>query len=161
MNRIHLDIRISTQRLLVLKDGNLEKCYSVSTSALGAGETFGSFKTPRGLHEVRARIGDKLPVNSVFESRRPTGGIYSPEMAAQFPDRDWILSRILWLSGLEPGKNRMGNCDSMRRYIYIHGTNDEDSIGKPASRGCIRMKNHDIIDLFDWVLPGTRVKISE
>ena len=116
--------------------------------AHGAGEMRESFKTPRGRHLVRAKIGAGQPVNAVFRGRRPTGEIYSAELAAAHPDRDWILTRILWLSGTEVGRNRLGNVDTMRRYIYIHGAPDEAMLGMPGSIGCIRMSNHDVVDLF-------------
>ncbi len=134
--------------------------YAVSTAKNGAGETMGSECTPRGWHKIRAKIGDKLPLNSVFIGRRPTGEIYSSEFGRQFPERDWILTRILWLGGLEPGKNRYGNVDSTWRYIYIHGCPDELMNGEPGSHGCIRMKNADVAELFDSVEPGLQVLIE-
>ncbi len=121
----------------------------------------GSFKTPRGRHRIRAKIGAGQPVNTVFVGRRPTGEIFTPELAARHPDRDWILTRILWLSGCEPGFNRLGEVDSMRRYIYIHGAPDTVPMGVPASHGCIRMRNVDVMDLFDRVPVGTPVEILE
>lgn len=121
----------------------------------------GSFKTPRGRHRIRAKIGTGQPVNTVFVGRRPTGEIFTPELAARHPDRDWILTRILWLSGCEPGFNRLGEVDSMRRYIYIHGAPDTVPMGVPASHGCIRMRNVDVMDLFDRVPVGTPVEILE
>jgi lipoprotein-anchoring transpeptidase ErfK/SrfK len=120
----------------------------------------GSEMTPRGTHYIRAKIGAGLPLASVLVSRRPTGEIYSPSLRAAFPNRDWILTRILWLCGLESGKNRLGNVDTMRRYVYIHGCPDEDPMGVPGSRGCIKMRNSEIIELFDRVAPGTRVIIK-
>ena len=104
-------------------------------------------------------IGAGAPERAVFEGRRRTGAICTARALRAEPDRDWILSRILWLRGLEVGVNRLGNVDSMRRYIYIHGTPHEDAIGTPASHGCIRMRNADVIELFDRVEPGTRVEI--
>jgi len=127
----------------------------------GPGEQQGSEKTPRGRHEVRAKIGAGAPVRAVFAGRRPTGEICSDELFAAQPGRDWILTRILWLRGLEPGRNRRGDVDSMRRYIYIHGTPEEDAIGRPVSHGCIRMRNDDVVELFDLVEPGTPVEIEE
>ena len=109
---------------------------------------------------MRAKIGAGQPENTVFVARRPTGERYTPELAAQFPDRDWILTRILWLSGCEVGHNRLGDVDTMRRYIYIHGSPDSVHMGRPGSIGCIRMRNADIIDLFDRVPPGTPVDIT-
>jgi hypothetical protein len=135
--------------------------YRVSTSKNGAGEANGSFCTPRGRHVIRAKIGAGVPVGTVFAERRPTGELYSPELAGKSQRRDWILTRILWLSGREVGYNRLGNVDTMRRCIYIHGTPDHVELGKPGSIGCIRMRNADIIELFDRVSPGTEVLISE
>lgn len=134
---------------------------AVSTAANGPGEVNGSGCTPRGWHIVRAKIGAECPENAVFRARRPTGEIYSEALRQAEPDRDWILSRILWLSGLETGRNRMGMVDSMRRYIYIHGTPDEEPMGVALSHGCVRMRNRDIIRLFELVEAGTRVLIEE
>jgi hypothetical protein len=137
------------------------KTYRVSTARNGAGERNGSFCTPRGRHIIRARIGAGCAENTVFVARRPSGEIYSPDLAAQFPGRDWILTRILWLSGCEPGFNRLGDVDTMRRYIYIHGSPDSVELGIPGSIGCIRMRNSDIVELFELVAPGTPVQIVE
>lgn len=136
------------------------KAYPVSTSKHGCGERAGSFCTPRGRHIVRARIGAGQPLNTVFVRRRPSGEIWTPELHARYPGRDWILTRILWLSGCEPGRNRMGEVDTMRRYIYIHGSPDTAEIGKPGSIGCIRMRSADIAELFDLVAPYTPVVIK-
>lgn len=133
--------------------------YPVSTSKFGCGEVAGSFRTPRGRHQIRARIGTGLPLGSVLVGRRPTGEIWSQGLAARYPDRDWILTRILWLSGLEPGRNRFGQVDTMRRYIYIHGMPDSEPVGIPGSIGCIRMRNADVVELFDAVPPGMVVEI--
>lgn len=141
------------------EDGQLEKSYTVSTAAKGAGEQDGSYCTPRGEHIVRAKIGAGQAENTVFVRRRPTGEIYTPDLGAQFPERDWILTRILWLSGCEVGFNRLGECDTMRRFIYIHGSPDEVPMGAPGSHGCIRMRNADVVDLFERVAAGTPVEI--
>jgi L,D-transpeptidase YbiS len=155
-----LQILIPSQTLELLDaSGRVERRYLVSTSGRGVGERNGSFCTPRGRHVVRARIGAGAPINTVFVERRPTGEIYSPELAARFPGRDWILTRILWLSGCEPGFNRLGAVDTMRRFIYIHGSPDTAVMGKPGSIGCVRMHNSDLIDLFDLVPAGTPVNI--
>jgi len=157
-----IEINISTQQLDLLNDtGKLLHRYAVSTAAKGVGEESGSFCTPRGRHIVRAKIGKGQPENTVFMSRRPTGEIYTKELGAQFPERDWILTRILWLSGCEPGFNRLGKNDTMRRYIYIHGTPDLVKLGIPGSHGCVRMRNTDLIELFDLVPAGTVVEIFE
>jgi lipoprotein-anchoring transpeptidase ErfK/SrfK len=135
--------------------------YPVSTAKNGPGEKNGSFCTPRGKHIVRAKIGAGLPVNTVFVRRRPTGELWSPELNARFPGRDWMLTRLLWLSGCQPGFNRLGDVDTMRRYIYIHGSPDTAEMGKPGSIGCIRMRNRDIVELFERVPPYTPVEIRE
>jgi L,D-transpeptidase YbiS len=155
-----IEIDIPSQSL-ILKDaqGRILMQTRISTARNGVGEENGSEKTPRGAHYIRARIGAGLPADAVLVSRRPTGEIYSPSLRAAFPNRDWILTRILWLCGLEPGKNRLGNVDTMHRYIYIHGCPDEDPMGVPGSRGCVKMRNSEIIELFDRVAPGTRVDI--
>jgi lipoprotein-anchoring transpeptidase ErfK/SrfK len=156
-----LDISIPEQRLAIV-DGGREICsYPVSTAKNGVGERRGSECTPRGWHVIRAKIGAELPLNSVFVGRRPTGEIYDEGLGQQYPKRDWILTRILWLGGLEPGKNRYGEVDTCWRYIYIHGTPDESLIGLPTSHGCIRMKNADLLDLFNRVQAGVRVYIHE
>ena len=157
-----IKINIATQTLELLDEqGQLIKRYPVSTAKNGAGELEGSYCTPRGKHIIRAKIGAGQPLNSVFVRRRPTGEIYTPELSAQYPERDWILTRILWLSGCQPGFNRLGDVDTMRRYIYIHGTPEEESIGIPISHGCVRMRNSDMVDLFDRLERGTRVEIVE
>lgn len=160
MNTVFINISARLQQMQVLVNESPHKIYPISTALLGLGEQQGSYQTPRGKHVIRAKIGDGLPIHSVFTRRRPTGEIYSKELALAFPERDWILTRILWLSGLEQGKNRLGTCDSMRRFIYIHGTHEEASIGVPKSRGCIRMRNQDIIELFQIVSPGSQVLID-
>lgn len=157
-----IDINIGLQRLDLLdNNGNLLKRYSISSAKNGVGELNGSFCTPRGRHIIRAKIGAGQPFNTVFVERRPTGEVYSPELARSCPGRDWILTRILWLSGCERGYNRMGHVDTMRRAIYIHGSPDTADMGKPGSRGCVRMHNRDIVELFDLVPVGTEVEIRE
>lgn len=156
-----IKISLSQQRLQLLQGAQVLMDVAVSTAANGAGEAHGSGCTPRGWHFVRAKIGAGCPENTVFRARRPTGEIYSAELAAADPGRDWILSRILWLSGLEPGRNRLRTVDTMRRYIYIHGTPDEEPMGVALSHGCVRMRNRDIIGLFELVEIGTRVLIEE
>lgn len=155
-------VSLTDQRLDLIDDlGEVIRSWPVSTGAKGAGEQCGSFQTPRGRHIVRAKIGDGQPLNTVFSARRPTGETYDAALGAQQPDRDWILSRILWLSGTEPGFNRLGACDTMRRYIYIHGTPDEKFEQAPRSMGCIRMKNSDLVELFDLIPVYTPVDIVE
>lgn len=157
-----LIVSVARQEMTLLDaQGQTLGWYSVSTALAGAGETAGSYRTPRGRHQIRAKIGNGQPVNTVFVRRRPTGEIWTPELAVAHPGRDWILTRILWLSGLEPGRNRLGRVDTMRRYIYIHGSPDSAEMGVPGSHGCIRMRNADIIDLFDRVPCYTAVEITE
>lgn len=131
----------------------------VATAKNGVGEELGSGCTPRGQHIIRAKIGAGQPLNTVFVARRPTGEVYNPELRRLYPQRDWILTRILWLSGLEPGRNRMGNVDTMRRYVYIHGAPDDDPMGIPSSHGCVKMRNTDMVRLFDLVEVGVPVNI--
>ncbi len=155
-------ISVAEQSLSLLDErGTLEKRYAISTAAKGVGEANGSYCTPRGQHVIRAKIGAGQAENTVFVRRRPTGEIYTPELEVQFPKRDWILTRILWLSGCEPGINRMGTVDTMRRFIYIHGSPDNVAMGEPGSHGCVRMRNADVVDLFERVEPGTPVQITE
>ncbi len=155
----HIVISIRKQSLDLFDGQKLICSYPVSTARNGAGEMNGSGCTPRGLHIIRAKIGAGLPLGSIFKARRATGEIYNEKI--HNPKDDWILTRILWLSGLEPGKNRLGNVDTMRRYIYIHGTPDSEPVGVAASHGCIRMRNHDLIDLFDKTDVGCRVEIID
>ena len=158
-----MKIRVSLVRqVLELWQG--ERClirFPVSTAKNGPGEQKNSGQTPRGEHIIRARIGSGMPLNTVFVGRRPTGEIYSEQLASAFPGRDWILTRILWLSGCQPGYNRLGNVDTMQRYIYIHGTPETEPMGEPLSHGCIRMRNADLIDLFERVSVGTPIVIEE
>jgi lipoprotein-anchoring transpeptidase ErfK/SrfK len=154
-------VDLASQTLLLEEGDGLLRRYPVSTSAKGGGERRGSEQTPRGLHRIRLRIGDACPSNTVFVARRPTGEVYSSALGRRHPARDWILTRILWLTGLEPGRNRGGAVDSLRRFIYIHGTPDCEPMGRPCSHGCIRMRNADLIELFDLVRAGTLVDIHE
>jgi lipoprotein-anchoring transpeptidase ErfK/SrfK len=159
---VKIVVSIARQRLTLFDDaGRLACVYPVSTAVEGAGEKNGSFQTPRGKHQIRAKIGAGLPLGSVFVARRPNGEIHSPELAARCPRRDWILSRILWLSGCELGFNRLGEVDTMRRFIYIHGCPETEPMGCPGSHGCIRMRNRDVVELFDLVPIHTPVEIDE
>lgn len=157
----YLDISIARQQLTIYKDGNRVQSYGVSTAKKGAGELRGSECTPAGWHKIRAKIGAAQPLNSVFVGRRATGEIYTIDLANKQPQRDWILTRILWLGGLEPGKNRYGKVDTAWRYIYIHGCPDHLMNGSPGSHGCIRMNNNDVLDLFNRVEVGVKVFIHE
>ncbi len=155
-------ISVASQRMSVLDDQGRVLCeYPVSTAKAGVGETSGSYQTPRGHHIIRAKIGAGQPENTVFVRRRPTGEIWTPELAEQFPGRDWILTRILWLSGCQPGFNRLGCVDTMRRYVYIHGSPSAAEMGVPGSHGCVRMRNADIVELFERVPCYTAVEITE
>lgn len=159
-NAVQVVVNIARQQLRLLTP---DVCffYPISSALNGVGEQANSGCTPRGAHIIRACIGAGLPANAVLCGRRFSQEIYSPALAARYPERDWILTRILWLSGVEPGVNRLGNVDSMRRYIYIHGTPDTEPMGVARSHGCIRMRNQDVIALFDHVVPGTPVYIEE
>ncbi|WP_417210853.1 cell wall-recycling L,D-carboxypeptidase ElsL [Acinetobacter venetianus] len=137
------------------------KFYVISSGKNGIGEQENSGKTPRGWHRVAQKVGENAPQNSVFIARQPTGEVYDQQLAQQFPQRDWILSRILWLDGLEQGFNHGEGCDTFKRYIYIHGTPDTEPMGIPMSHGCIRMKNDEIIELFDLISEDALVYISE
>ena len=174
--RMHIRISTQAQSLTLLRldqdfleggmrwapdaSGEILMQVPISSSKNGVGQTKGSYQTPLGRHQIRAKIGQGAAFNTVFVGRRPTGEIYCPDLAAQFPNRDWILTRILWLSGLEPGRNRLGDVDTMARYVYLHGSPDSATMGEPGSIGCIRMKNSDIVSLFDWVPAGTTVEIT-
>ncbi len=155
-----IEVSVPEQRLWLLEGEHRLLEAPVSTARNGVGEAYGSERTPRGWHVVRAKIGAGCPVGSVFVGRRPTGEHYSAELRARYPQRDWILTRILWLGGLEKGKNRLGPVDTLRRFIYIHGCPDEDPMGVPSSHGCIKMRNEGIIRLFELTERGTRVLIE-
>lgn len=157
--RERIEIDINTQQLRFYRGTRCLATYSISSAAKGLGERMDSEQTPRGGHYVRAKIGADLPVNAILRGRRFSGAIYSSEMEDKNPGADWILTRILWLCGTEVGRNRLGRVDSMARYIYIHGTPDSEPMGIPRSHGCIRMRNADIIDLFDRVPAGCPVNI--
>lgn len=159
---MRIEISISQQTLTLFDEfGGVKAKYLVSTAANGTGCIKNSGCTPLGAHIIRAKIGANAPENAVFVGRRFTGEICTPELMAQFPARDWILTRILWLSGKEPGKNRLGDVDTMQRYIYIHGSPDSAEMGKVGSHGCVRMRNKDIVELYDLVAVGTAVVITE
>jgi L,D-transpeptidase YbiS len=158
---LEIEVSLARQSLVLSDSGHVLAQYLVSTAKNGAGEQYGSFRTPRGRHLIRAKIGEGAPVNTVFVRRRATGEIYTPELGAQHPGRDWMLTRILWLSGREVGRNRLGAVDTMRRYIYIHGSPDSAEMGKPGSIGCIRMRNSELLELFARVSAGTPVNILE
>lgn len=159
---MYIEVHLPDQKLIAFGNGGEVLIDTeVSTARNGAGERKNSLQTPRGWHSIRAKIGKYAPENTVYVGRRPTGEIYSDRLGRQYPERDWILTRILWLSGLEPGFNRLGNLDTMRRFIYIHGCPDSDPIGVEGSSGCIKMRNEEIITLFDLVEVGTLVYVSD
>lgn len=161
MHREYLQIDLDAQRARLWRDGVVCADYPVSTAINGAGERMGSEQTPRGWHRIRAKIGGGCPSGTVFVGRRPTGEIYSEALDRAQPGRDWILTRILWLCGNEPGRNRSGDVDTMRRYIYIHGCPDSAPVGQPGSHGCVRMRNADILALYEQVSVGLPVLIEE
>ena len=154
-------ITLATQVLELLEGNDVVTTYPVSTSARGAGERIDSEQTPRGRHEVRELIGEGAPLGAVFVGRRLTGEICTTDLQVAHRDRDWILTRVIWLSGMEEGKNRGGEVDTFSRYIYIHGTPDGQPLSEPRSHGCIRMCNADVVALFDQVKPGMLVQINE
>ena len=156
----YLHVSICKQQLTFVEQGEITQTYSVSTAKNGTGEKMGSECTPTGWHKIRAKIGDTQPLNAVFVGRRPTGEIYTSALNNEHPKRDWILTRILWLGGLEPGKNRYGAVDSTWRYIYIHGCPDELITGKAESHGCIRMRNADVLDIYNKLSAGIKVLID-
>jgi lipoprotein-anchoring transpeptidase ErfK/SrfK len=158
---LKIKINLARQRLQVRDKNTVVREYAVSTAIKGGGEKIGSYQTPRGRHIIRAKIGAGAPLHAVFKGRRFTGEIYNSQAAKESPGRDWILSRILWLSGAEPGKNRLGDVDTMRRFIYIHGAPPDAEMGVAGSIGCIRMRGEDVVELFDMVAVGASVEITE
>ncbi|MEM7467957.1 MAG: L,D-transpeptidase [Pseudomonadota bacterium] len=156
-----IEVDLSSQQMTVFLDDGEMSCYPISSAKNGPGEVLDSECTPRGLHVIAEKIGAAAPENAVFVGRKPTGEIYSETLAESSGERDWILTRIMWLDGREEGKNKGGKVDSKRRYIYIHGTPDSTPLRIPGSRGCIRMKNADIIELFELVSVGTSIEIVE
>lgn len=156
-----IQITVNDQTLRLMDGNKVLREYPISTAKNGLGELSGSECTPRGQHIVRAKIGAAAINGSVFVGRRLTGEVFTQALLDEWPERDWILSRILWLSGEEKGRNRLGKVDTMRRYIYIHGAPDDAVNGEPLSHGCIRMKNTDVIDLFDQVSVGVEVFIAK
>ena len=156
-----IDIDLGLQRLDLREANAARQSFDISSSKNGAGEQSDSYCTPRGWHEVCEKIGDGCALDTVFVGRRPTGEIYSAELKRVNPERDWMLTRILWLSGTEPGLNQGGEVDTRGRYIYLHGCPDDVQLGVPGSIGCIRMSNRDVVELFDRIPVGTRVHIHE
>jgi L,D-transpeptidase YbiS len=153
-------VDIANQRLALTEADGSTRSYPVSTGRNGIGNEAGSGCTPLGLHRIRIKIGAGAPPGAVFVGRRATGQTFDADLDAREPGRDWMLSRILWLQGMEPGANRGGAVDTLRRNIYIHGTAEESGIGTAVSYGCVRMNNADMIDLFDRVQAGALVQID-
>lgn len=158
---MHIEVDLGRQRLLLWNEGRMLRECLVSTGGNGIGEINGSGCTPRGRHVVRAKIGGGAPEGTLFVARRPTGDVWTPELHARYPGRDWILTRILWLSGVERGRNRLGCVDTFRRYIYLHGTPPTTRLGMPGSKGCIRMANGDVTAMFDQLPVGAEVELHE
>lgn len=154
-------VSIASQRLHVLDNDRCMVTYPVSTAKKGIGQITGSEQTPLGAHRIVEKIGDDLPINTVFVARKPTGEIYTPTLAKAYPDRDWILTRILWLGGLEPGFNQGGSVDTQERKIYIHASPESRAMGVPQSHGCITLHSQDMLDLFNIVEVGDAVLIQE
>ncbi len=156
-------INIATQRLVLYREDVAVSSYLISTAKNGIGSQQDSGRTPLGRHIIADKIGGDYPINTVFVGRVATGERYDEELGRQHPKRDWILSRILWLKGLDAGinlgSNDKGGCDTYQRYIYIHGTPDSEPMGVPLSHGCIRMRNEDIIELYQQVDEGTPVTV--
>jgi lipoprotein-anchoring transpeptidase ErfK/SrfK len=156
-----IDIDINKQQLRLLQGDTVLNRYEISTAKNGVGQKNGSECTPIGWHLIRAKIGAGAANNTVFIGRRASGETFTEELRQQYPQRDWILTRILWLSGLEKGLNRAGDVDTMRRYIYIHGCPDSDVFSTPSSHGCVKMHNKDIVDLFENIDTGIRVLLHQ
>jgi len=151
-------VSVARQRLVGVENGTVAFCYPCSTAARGTGNRSNSYQTPLGWHAIEERIGDGLPLGAVFKERKYSGRVWTPENPTA---DDLILTRILWLRGLEPGVNAGPGVDSHARYIYIHGTPEEDKLGTPASMGCVRLSNQDVAELFDRAATGTPVLITE
>ncbi|MGQ4809458.1 hypothetical protein NKDENANG_02875 [Candidatus Entotheonellaceae bacterium PAL068K] len=156
---IFIEIKVSEQTLELYKNGRSVARWPISTSAYGVGATQDSLKTPLGMHQIYKLIGHNLPFGAIIKGRVPTGEIAQIISEPKDVPADVITTRIIWLDGLEKGKNRGAGIDSKSRFIYIHGTAEEGLIGRPASNGCIRMKNKDVIELFDQVEEGVLVYI--
>ncbi len=160
--QIHIDTQ--TQTLYLMRDGQMVRSFLVSTAKNGTGQAEGSGCTPLGKHQISEKFGDGLPNNAVFVARRFTSELYDEKLGSEYPERDWILGRILWLDGCEEGVNKGydadGICvDTKTRYVYIHGTPDTEPMGVPLSHGCVRMRNEELVWLYDQVAVGCEVII--
>lgn len=154
-----LYVSVRRQRLFHIREGRLMADYAVATSSKGLGAAQDSYRTPTGLHRVNGKFGEGVPPFGILRDREFTGSYADPDFEGV--DKDWITSRVLWLDGQETGVNSGAGVDSRTRFIYIHGTANEGSIGTPSSMGCIRMRNHDVIELFGRVPDGTPVVIFD
>ena len=159
-NQPYAVVAIEAQRLYLMQDGRLLKAYPVSTSAFGPGAQEGSNQTPLGLHQIKQKIGENEPEGMIFKARKPTGRMANIIAEPRDVPEDDVTTRIMWLDGMEPGVNQGGKVDSYKRYIYIHGTPEEGLIGRPASHGCVRMLNADVVDVFNKLPEGTLVYIT-
>lgn len=160
LSEIHINVDISQQRMYLFNQNKLVKSYPVSTSSFGEGQIENSFKTPLGKHVISELFGTNVDKNEIFVNRTLINRKATIIDNSIDTDNDFITSRIMWLKGLEDGKNLGGNVDSYSRYIYIHGTQEEGLIGKKASHGCIRLFNHDVIELYELIEEGTTVNIK-
>lgn len=160
MNIFSIETKLSEQKLYVMRDNQIFKQYPISSSKFGIGSEAGSNKTPLGKHIVREKIGAGAPINTIFKSRVDTKKIAQVCLEPKDTGHDYVTTRILWLEGIEEGINKGNGIDSYRRNIYIHGTPEEGLIGTPASHGCIRMRNKDVMELFDLIPTGTKVEIK-
>lgn len=158
---VWLEIDTDAQHLRVWQGRLPGATYPVSTGIAGTGQEQGSGCTPLGWHYVRALIGDGMPAGTVFRGRRPTGEVCHEALRLAHPQRDWILTRILWLCGLETGHNRGGGVDSQRRYIYLHGTPPDQPMGEARSHGCIRLRDRDLLAVSTLAPPGTPVWLHD
>ena len=154
-------VSVPQQRLFLYEHGVRTASYPVSTSRYGVGSLKGSEKTPLGAHRVRRKIGDGAPIGRIFRSRSDTGEDAEIVEEARPTDLDYVTTRILWLDGLEAGVNQGGDVDSFERFIYIHGTHEEGLIGRPASHGCVRMRNADVVEVFDRLPLDALVLITD
>lgn len=161
--QIHIDTQ--TQTLHLMRDDQMVRSFLVSTAKNGTGQAEGSGCTPLGKHQISEKFGDGLPNNAVFVARRFTGELYDDKLGSEYPERDWILGRILWLDGCEEGVNKGYDAndiciDTKSRYVYIHGTPDTEPMGVPMSHGCVRMRNEELVWLYDQVAVGCEVIIK-
>lgn len=157
-----IEVGVRNQQLALYDERGVPvRQYVISTASKGVGERVNSYQTPRGWHKVCERIGDGIEIDTIIYRRQVTPWKYTPQLHAEYPNKDWILTRILWLCGQEPGLNQGGEVDSYDRAIYLHGAGEHVAFGTPTSRGCVRMRGDDIIDLYDITANGIDVFINE